>query len=134
MITVQTQFSVFLVNKPGVLASVTGMLADAGANITAMAMMDSVENGVMRFVCDDPDQARTILGSTGEHWSETDVLVVLMNNEAGTIAKAAKLLSDEHISVAYAYITGGAGDGITNAVFKVSDTTRATDVFNAKWT
>jgi hypothetical protein len=134
MITVQPQFSVFLVNKPGVLASVTEMLANAGVNIIAMAMMDSVENGVMRFICDDPDQARTILGSTGEHWSETDVLVILMNNEAGTIAKAAKLLSDEHISVAYAYITGGAGDGITNAVFKVSDTARATDVFNAKWT
>jgi hypothetical protein len=133
MISVQPQFSVFLVNKPGVLASVTGMLASAGVNVIAMAMMDSVENGVMRFVCENPDAARSTLTQTGEHWSETDVLVVRMNNEAGTIAKAAQILSEEHVSVAYAYITGGAGDGITNAVFKVSDTARATDAFKAKW-
>ena len=134
MISIQTQFSVFLVNKPGVLASVTKMLAEDGVNVIAMAMMDSVENGVLRFICDAPDTARLTLARTEEHWSETDVLVVMMSNETGTLAKAAQLLSTEHLSVAYAYITGGAGDGITNAVFKVSDTARAVETFRAHWT
>jgi hypothetical protein len=123
-----TQFSVFLVNKPGVLSTVTAKLAGEGVNVLALAMMDSVENGVLRFVCDNPDNARRVLTDTGEHWSETDVLIVEMPNQPGLIAQVAKTLSDAHISVTYAYITGGAGDGITNAIFKVSETQRAFDL------
>lgn len=33
---VQTQFSIFLINKPGVLADVTTALAEANVNITAL--------------------------------------------------------------------------------------------------
>ncbi|MHC4648269.1 MAG: ACT domain-containing protein, partial [Planctomycetota bacterium] len=47
---VTTQFSVFMVNKPGVLAQVLGEFARAKINIIAMTMMDSVEHGVMRIV------------------------------------------------------------------------------------
>jgi hypothetical protein len=125
------KFSVFLVNKPGVLSSVTARLAEANVNVFALAMMDSVEDGVMRFVCDDPAHARAVLGATGEHWSETDVLIVEMDNQPGLIAKVAQTLSEAHISVTYAYVTGGAGDGITNAVFKVSETPRALDLLSA---
>jgi hypothetical protein len=125
------QFSVFLVNKPGVLSGVTARLADDGVNVFALAMMDSVENGVLRFVCDAPDQAKAALANTGEHWSETDVLIIEMPNQPGLIAQVAKTLSDAHISVSYAYVTGGAGDGITNAVFKVSETQRAFDLLTA---
>ena len=53
---VATQFSVFLINKPGVLASVTGALASAGVNLTALALMDSGEHGALRVVCSDAGQ------------------------------------------------------------------------------
>ncbi|MHC4363366.1 MAG: ACT domain-containing protein, partial [Planctomycetota bacterium] len=45
---IATQFSVFMVNKPGVLAQVLGELARAKINVIAITMMDSVEHGVMR--------------------------------------------------------------------------------------
>jgi len=44
------QFSIFMVNKPGVLAQVLSEFAQAKINIVAMTMMDSVEHGVMRIV------------------------------------------------------------------------------------
>ena len=37
---IQTQFSIFLVNKPGVLAAVTGAMAKARINIVALTLMD----------------------------------------------------------------------------------------------
>jgi hypothetical protein len=46
----ETQFSVFMVNKPGVLSQILNELAAAKINIVAMTMMDSVEHGVMRLV------------------------------------------------------------------------------------
>lgn len=130
MVKIQPQFSVFLVNKPGVLASVTATLAQARINITALAMMDSVENGVLRFICDNPDDARAVLNTTGDNWTETDVLVVEVAHQPGAIAEIALKLARAHISVAYAYVTGGVGDGRTNAVFKLADTKHAYQILS----
>ncbi len=130
MVKIQSQFSVFLVNKPGVLASVTSTLAQGHVNITALAMMDSVENGVLRFICDNPDDAREVLNTTGDNWTETDVLVVEVAHQPGAIAEIALKLARAHISVAYAYVTGGVGDGRTNAVFKLADTKRAYQILS----
>ena len=48
------QFSIFLVNKPGVMSQLFSELARAKLNITSIAMMDSMEHGVMRLIVDDP--------------------------------------------------------------------------------
>ena len=58
---VTTQFSVFMVNKPGVLAQALGEFARAKINLIAMTMTDSVEQGVMRTVFEEPAQAREVL-------------------------------------------------------------------------
>ena len=55
------QFSVFMVNKPGVLAQILGEFARAKINIIAMTMMDSVEHGVMRVVFAVPQKAKEVL-------------------------------------------------------------------------
>jgi len=54
---VATQFSIFMVNKPGVLAQVLGEFARAKINIIAITMMDSVEHGVMRVIFAAPQSA-----------------------------------------------------------------------------
>jgi hypothetical protein len=125
---VMTQFSVFLINKPGVLAGVAVALAKAHVNLTALTLMDSLEHGVMRMVCKDAEGARKVLGKTHDRWSETDVLVVELENRPGVFAQVAKKLADAHINISYAYVTGGAGDGRTTAVFKVADLKKARKV------
>ena len=122
---VQTQFSIFLVNKPGVLAGVTGELTRAKVNLIALTLMDSMEHGVLRIVCDDADRAREVLGRTHDRWTETDVLVLELKNEPGAFASVAQRLADEHINISYAYATAGAPHGHTTAVFKVADMKKA---------
>ena len=56
-----TQFSVFLINKPGVLTQVTRQIAKAKINIVAMTMMDSSEHGVLRLVGVSSDKLRKAL-------------------------------------------------------------------------
>jgi hypothetical protein len=118
---VDTQFSVFLINKPGVLASVTEALAKARVNLIALALMDSGEHGALRLVCDDADKAREVLGKAHDRWTETDVVVLDLDNEPGSFAAIAKLLAEEHVNITYAYCTGGAFGGKTTAVFKVGE-------------
>ena len=121
MLTTETQFSVFLINKPGVLANVTAAMAKERINISALSMMDSVEHGVLRIVCNEPEKVRKLLGKTHDHWTESDVLLLDMDNRPGAFAAVAQKLAEAHISIAYAYITGGGGHGRSKAVFKVAD-------------
>ncbi len=126
-----TQFSVFLVNKPGVLAVVTGELTRARVNLLALTLMDSMEHGVLRIVCDKPEKAREVLGRTHDRWTETEVLVVELKNQPGAFAGVAQRLADEHINISYAYATAGAPGGRTTAVFKVADMKKARKVLRA---
>ena len=132
MLTIEPQFSVFLINKPGVLANVATAMAKEHINITALSMMDSVEHGVLRIVCDDPARVRKLLGKTHDHWTESDVLLLEMDNRPGAFAQVARKLAEAHISIAYAYITGGGGDGRSKAVFKVADMKKAIKILDGQ--
>jgi tRNA threonylcarbamoyl adenosine modification protein YeaZ len=125
MLSIETQFSVFLINKPGVLANVTAAMAKERINISALSMMDSVEHGVLRIVCNEPEKVRKLLGKTHDHWTESDVLLMDMDNRPGAFAAVAQTLAEAHVSIAYAYITGGGGKGRSKAVFKVADMKKA---------
>lgn len=121
----ETQFSVFLVNKPGVLAQVTDALATAKINIVALTMMDSSEHGVLRLVAGNADKARGVLKKLNVPMTETEVLVVEMPNKPGSLADACNRLAQAHVNISYAYVTTGAPGGKACAVLKVADTKKA---------
>lgn len=130
-IIAQIQFSVFLVNKPGVLAQVTGALAKAKVNVVAMTLVDSQEHGVLRLVAEDAQAARETLGRLNLPMTETEVLRLEMSNRPGALADIATLLGENHININYAYCTSGAPGGHTTGIFKVADPKKAEKVLKA---
>jgi hypothetical protein len=125
---IATQFSIFMVNKPGALAQVLGEFARAKINIVAMTMMDSVEHGVMRVIFEAPKRAREILSKVNMPYNETEVLCVNLTNRAGALASVAERLAKYHINISYAYCTAGAKGGRTTGVLKVADVKKAIKV------
>ena len=126
------QFSVFLVNKPGVLAQVTKVIAQAKVNILAMTMTDSSEHGVLRLVGEDPEHLRKSLAGLNLPTTETEVLMVTMANRTGALADVCQKLAEAHINIAYAYCTTGAHGGKTQGVFKVADNAKAMKILKEK--
>ena len=124
----QLQFSVFLVNKPGILAQLTKSLADAKVNIVAMTIMDSQEHGVMRLVAENAGAARTVLAKLNLPMTETEVLTLELSNRPGALADIAELLAKNHININYAYVSSGAPGGHTTGIFKVNDVKKAQHV------
>jgi hypothetical protein len=122
---VTTQFSVFMVNKPGVLAQVLGEFARAKINIIAITMMDSVEHGVMRVVFAEPEGAKEVFSKINMPYNETEVLCVNLTNQSGALAAVAERLAKSHINISYAYCTAGAKGGRTTGVLKVADVKKA---------
>jgi hypothetical protein len=125
---IETQFSIFMVNKPGVLARALGEFAKAKINITAITMMDSVEHGVMRVVFSDPERAKAVLATLNTPHNETSVLCITLTNESGALAAVAEKLAKNHINISYAYCTAGAKGGRTTAILKVANVEKAMKV------
>ncbi|MFQ6617149.1 MAG: amino acid-binding protein [Fidelibacterota bacterium] len=125
---VTRQFSVFLENAPGHLAKLTRSIADAGVNLLAISIPPSAEHGIIRIVTEDPDATRSVLSETGHAFSETDVLLIELENKVGALAEAAEKLAAERINVEYAYCSVSKGGTGTAAIFKVSDLEKASAI------
>ncbi len=126
------QFSVFLGNKPGMLARVCQQLAEDHINIVALSMMDSTEHGVMRLVVGDPDRARHSLATADATTAESQVLLMTLPNRPGALADVVQRLAANHINVNYAYMSAGAAGGKTTGVFRVSDMRKAVQVLGER--
>lgn len=128
-----TQFSLFLVNKPGMLARVLQQLAGSKVNIVAMSMMDSTEHGVLRLVPENPERVRDALRTLDVPATEQQVLLVTLPNRPGALADVVERLASEHINVDYAYCTaGGARGGRSVGIFKVSNLKKAVQVLSER--
>jgi hypothetical protein len=124
-----TQYSLFLENKPGLLAQVARQLARAKINVLAMTMMDSSEHGVLRMVVHNgAEKFKAAVGELNLPMTETEVLLVEMPNRPGSLAEVCGRLAEAHINISYAYCTTGAPGGRTTGVFKVADVKKAMKV------
>jgi hypothetical protein len=122
------QFSIFMVNKPGVLARILGEFAGAKINIVALTVMDSVEHGVLRVIFEEAQRARDVLVRTNMPFNETQVLCINLTNRSGALAAVAEKLAKNHINISYAYCTAGAKGGRTTGVLKLADVKKAMKV------
>lgn len=128
----ETQFSVFLVNKPGVLSRVVQNLASHKINIVAMSMMDASDHGVLRLVAEDSKRVREAIRPLDLTMTETTVLCATLPNRPGALADVVERLADAHIDVNYAYCTTGAKGGKTLGIFKVGQTDKALKVLSER--
>lgn len=125
------QFSIFLVNKPGVLSQIFRELARTKVNITNVAMMDSMEHGVLRMTVDDPAAARQAFKHLNVSATENEVLAVDLANRPGAAADLCEKLADAHINIGYMYCTAGGNGAKTTVVIKVPDIKKAIKVLEA---
>ncbi len=125
VIRTDVQFSVFLANKPGILAQLCRQLASQKINITAMCLMDSTEHGVLRLVTGEADRARKVFRELNLPMTESRVLLVTLPNRPGALSDVVERLASSHISVNYAYVTTGAPGGKTVGILQVSDPAKA---------
>ena len=100
---IASQLSIFSENKPGKLATVTGILAKEKVNIRATTISTSDTFGVINLIVDDPERAQAALTKTGMLVKIRRVLAVLLDDQPGGLDKLAQLLAKEDINVNNAY-------------------------------
>lgn len=98
------QLSVFLANKPGTLADVCDEFAKVGINIWALAISDTCDHAVVRFVVSDTGRALALLEERGVLAIENEVLMIENDNKPGTLAGIARRLARAKVNIEYAYL------------------------------
>ena len=131
--TAETQLSVFLANRPGVVAHVCAALAERDINIRAMTVLDTVDIGTMRMVVDDVDGAKEALDGSGAAYVEVPVISIPIPNVEGGFARIARTLAGAHVNIEYFYATAAPDSKYTLGIFRVSDCEKALEIdFNGK--
>ena len=120
------QLTVFIENKKGSLTEVTKILKDRGINIFSFSLADTENFGLLRMVVTNPEEALEVLKENYFSVSITDVFVVSLKNEPGSLSKILSLI--EHLDVQYMYMYANRDD-IAGAVFKISQKEEAIKVF-----
>ena len=119
------QLSVFLANKPGMLADVCDELARAGINIFALTISDTADHSVVRMVVSDPAKALAIFEERGVLTVASKVLMIENNNKPGSLAKIASRLAKAKINIEYAYLATSPVAKRGLLILRVDDTKRA---------
>lgn len=105
------QISVFLENKAGRLAEVTGVLAAAGVSIRALSLADTSDFGVLRLIVDDSAGATDALRKGGFTVGKTDVVAVEVEDQPGGLHRILTVLDRAGVNVEYMYaFVSKAGD------------------------
>ena len=119
------QLTLFLENRPGILADLCAHLCDRGVNVRAMMTLESTDTGAVRIVLDKPEEASEILSADGVAHSTTECLAVQMPNYPGGLAEVARKLSLAGVNIDYIYGSSTSGSTTALGIFGVSDLERA---------
>lgn len=122
------QLSVFIENKTGSLVKVLNVLKEAGIQIIASTVSDTVEYGLYRIICDKPTLAYTLLQEQGIGVTMNDVFAIQISNTPGQAADMFDLFSRNGINISYMYSFLLQGKGII--VFRTGDTDKTREVIS----
>ncbi len=125
------QISLFLENRAGQLAEVTGLLAKNQIDMRAVSIAEAADYGVLRIIVDDADKATHILLEAGFILSKTPVTVICVPDQVGGLAPVLALLAEAKIDVDYMYSLFTHKEGKAYMVFRISDEEKFTAVLTA---
>ena len=116
------QISVFLENKAGQLADITGILSENQVNMRAINIAETADYGVLRLIVDDAQKASSILLEKGFILTMTPVVGVAVPDTPGGLSKVLSVISSAGVDVEYMYSVFGQKDGQACMIFRVADT------------
>ena len=115
------QISVFLENRAGQFAEITGILAENGIDLRAISIAETADYGILRMIVNDAQKATSLLMEHGYLLSMTPVLVISVPDQPGGIAPVLATLDEGSIDIEYMYSLFTHIAGKAYIVFRVAE-------------
>jgi hypothetical protein len=100
-----TEFTIVLSNTPGTLATIAGILGDAGINIDAIQGTSGHGASIVRLLADEPERAVRALDDAGVVYTTRDVVVVRVLDMPGMLGDVALVMAEAGINIDSVYLT-----------------------------
>ena len=127
---IKQQLSVFIENRQGKIGEILSVLHENDVNILSMSLADTTEYGLFRLIVDKPDLGREKLSEKGFSSIVSEVLVIHLSHEPGSLYKILKKISDAKIDIEYLYGLDTDGEN-ASVVVKTSDAKKAEELLNS---
>ncbi|MEN6356727.1 MAG: ACT domain-containing protein [Armatimonadota bacterium] len=114
-----SQLSVFIENKSGRLADVTRTLANAGINVRALSIADTIDYGLLRLIVNDPARAKSELTNAGFTVALTEVLAIEVPDKPGGLAGIIDAFAECGLNIEYMYAFVGTSGENAIVIFRV---------------
>ena len=128
---IKRQFTLYVENKPGALARISRMLADAKVNLEGISTAVSGDVGLIQIVASDAGRTARILKRAHIPYTIQQVLVEKISDKVGSLARITGKLAARGININYLYSTCSAGGGECTVVISGADLKLIRSVWNA---
>jgi hypothetical protein len=102
---IQTQFTLYLENKPGALAQAIKVLADHNVNIEGISAASTSDVGLVQIIVSDPKAAAAALNKGKIPYTTQQVGVLLLPNRPGVLAQVTAAMAKHQVNINYIYGT-----------------------------
>ncbi len=99
-----TEFTIQLSNRPGQLASLAKIMADAEVNIEALAAFGIDDLGLVRLVVGDAEAARRVISEAGLVAEERRVVTTVLSHRPGALASLTQGLAEAGVNIDGLYV------------------------------
>ena len=123
-----TQISVAIEDSIGKLYEVTKALGEAGVNIRALNLVETVDFGTVRMIVSDIVTSQRVLKEMQVPVHMDEVLAVELEDKPGSLGDFLKIIRDARISVSHVYAIIGSASGKAIMLFHFDDNDRAIEV------
>jgi hypothetical protein len=124
----RVQLSIAMQNEVGALCRLCGVLARAKVNIGGLAIDDCTDEGFIRLIVDQPDDAKKTLDAAKVPYRAQEVLVLDLENAPGALQRVSAHLAEAGINIQYAYGTADLAGRGGALVLRVSDLEGALEI------
>ena len=102
---IKRQFTLYLENKPGMLAQVARLLAKAKVNIEGISVAESTHTALVQLIVDNSENARSAMERAKIPFTCQQVAVLALDHKPGALADLASKLAKEKININFIYGT-----------------------------
>lgn len=107
-----TEFTVYMVNRPGQLAALADRLSEAGIHVEALAAFSLGDESMVRLMANDVDTTRRVLTEAGVRFEEQPVVETVIKDSPDALASMTRRLADSGVNIEAMYLLHANGDSL----------------------
>ena len=103
---IKKQFTLYLENKPGMLAKVTRLLAGNKVNIEGISVSASTHIALVQIVVDNAAVSRKTLTAAKISFTVQEVALIPLPHKPGSLSRLVEQVAKTGVNINYVYATG----------------------------